>query len=71
MKDTKKLTALINGEFLDIVAWKKSGGGEFIAVEELKENHPRTYKNLKAKGIIKQKKTGRYPDIKLKEFVDG
>lgn len=71
LKDTEIIKGMIDGEFFDIAGWKNFGGGDSMSLKELQEKHPRIYKSLKKEGLIKPKKTGRYPDIKLKEFDDG
>jgi len=68
LKDTKQIKGLINDELQTIAAWRKAGGGESISVSELKKLKPRTYNNLKKEGLIKEKESTMYPDVRLREF---
>jgi len=69
LKDTERLKAMINGELIDVAAWRNTGGAERIkALSEIKVDDERVYRYLVKNNMIVRGEKGRKPSIKLKEF---
>jgi len=68
LKDSGRIDGIIDGRLQEIANWKHTGGGERImGLNDIKELDMRYYRYLKKNGLIKEAKSGRMPDIKLKE----
>jgi len=66
LKDQRMVKGMIDGELQDIATWKKTGGGfGVMGLKDMEEADPNAYRYLKRKKLIKPKKSGETPNIKL------
>lgn len=67
LKDNREITGRIGDKVETIARWRQTGGGEYVAsIKDMQSADPVAVKYLRKRGLIKEKKKGEKPDIKLK-----